>query len=220
MNRPPRLATSASALAVSAALLLTSCGSSDDESKDSDKIAGAEQGDRKKSASPSASASGTAERPKTDLPSDVKLSFNPEKTGDTVKDAVLRDNTDFIRALNAAIVAGDPRLPALEFFTEGEAAASSQSWVKSFKDAGWTVTGAVRYFNRQVTVKSKTAASLTYCGDESKGYSKVIKTGQVKRTKVTKNSYILYGAQVEKNQEGVWELVKITSTRGAATCQP
>ncbi|MGW6058725.1 hypothetical protein [Streptomyces sp. NPDC055189] len=217
MNRPLRLATVA--LTASAALLLTACGS-DDKSTDNDKIAGAEEGDQKKSASPSASASGSAERPKTDLPSDVKLSFNPEKTGDAVKDAVLRDNSDFIRALNAAIVASDPRLPALEFFTEGEAAASSQTWVKSFKDAGWTVTGSVRYFNRQVKLESKTAASLTYCGDESKGYSKVIKTDQIKRTKVTKNSYILYGARVEKNQEGVWELVKITSTRGASVCQP
>ncbi|MGW6268210.1 hypothetical protein [Streptomyces sp. NPDC055060] len=218
MNRPPRLTTVA--FTASAALLLTSCGSGDDEPKDNDKIAGAEQEGAKKSASPSASDSGNADRPKIELPSDVKLAFKPEQTGDTTKDAILRDNTDFVRALNAAIVAGDPKLPALEYFTEGEAAASSQNWVKAFKDAGWTVTGTVRYFNRQVTVNSKTAASLTYCGDESKGYSKVIKTDQIKRTKATKNSYILYGARVEKNQKGVWELVKITSTRGAAVCQP
>ncbi|MEV6754057.1 hypothetical protein [Streptomyces sp. NPDC051214] len=218
MNRPLRLATVA--LTATAALLLTACGSGDDESKDNDKIAGADKGGEKESASPTASEPAGVERPKIKLPSDVKLSFKPEQTGDTAKDAILRDNSDFIRALNAAIVAGDPRLPALEFFTEGEAAASSQNWVKAFKDAGWTVTGTVKYYNRQVAVKSKTAASLTYCGDESKGYSKVIKTGQVKRTKVTKRSYILYGAQVEKNQEGVWELVKITSTRGAAVCQP
>lgn len=218
MNRPLRLATVA--VTASVALLLTSCGSSDDESKDNDKIAGADKAGDEKSASPSTSAPEGAERPKVELPSDVKLSFTPEKTGDTVKDAILRDNADFIRALNAAITASDPRLPALEFFTEGEAAASSQSWVEAFKDAGWTVTGTVRYFNRQVTVQSKKAASLTYCGDESKGYSKVIKTGEIKRTKVTKKSYILYGARVEKNQEGVWELVKITSTRGASVCQP
>ncbi|MET9912729.1 hypothetical protein ABZZ74_39110 [Streptomyces sp. NPDC006476] len=87
-------------------------------------------------------------------------------------------------------------------------------------DAGLTVTGTVRYFDRQVSVASDNKASLTYCGDESKGYNKVIKTGEVKKTKTTKNSYVSYGVQVAKNAVGVWELVKIVSSRGADRCQP
>ncbi|MGX1911922.1 hypothetical protein ACWIID_24110 [Streptomyces phaeochromogenes] len=97
---------------------------------------------------------------------------------------------------------------------------AAQKWVQGFKDAGWTVTGTTRYFDRAVTVKSKTSAAIGYCADESKAFSKVIKTGELKGTKVTKDSYVAYSAQVTKNKQGVWELLKITSARGAAGCQP
>lgn len=212
----------AAALVASAALLLTACGGDDSGSKDNDKIAGADTGN-KTSASPTASASASAasaDRPKVELPSDVTLTFTPEQTGDAVKDAVLKDNAEMIRALNAAIVAQNPRLPSLEFYTEGEGAVAAEKWVKAFTDVGWTVTGTVRYFDRQVTVESKDSASLSYCGDESAGFSKVIKTKEVKKTAPNKDSYVAYGVQVQKNKAGVWELVKIQSTRGVDRCQP
>ncbi|MFD4620356.1 hypothetical protein [Streptomyces sp. NPDC058475] len=219
MNRPVRLATAV--LTASTALLLTACGGSDAGSDDNSKIAGTDTGaDSSASASPSASVSGSAERPTIKLPSDVKDTFTPEETGDAVKDAILRDNMELVRALDAAIVAQNPRLPALEFYTEGQGAVAAQQWVQGFKDAGWTVTGTTRYFDRTVKVKSETGAAIGYCADESQAFSKVIKTGEVKRTKVTKGSYVAYSAQVTKNKRGVWELVKITSTRGAAGCQP
>ncbi|MGA4849870.1 hypothetical protein ACOBQB_27845 [Streptomyces sp. G5(2025)] len=215
MHRSTRRA--AAALTASAALLLTACGGSDDN-KDNDKIAGADAGSEK-SASPSASADGV-DRPEIKLPSDVKLTFTPERAGDPVKDAVLRDNADMIRALNMAIVAGDPQLPALEYYTEGEGAVAARDWVKSFKDAGWTVTGTVRYFDRNVKVKSKDSAAIGYCADESKGFTKDVKTDEIKRTRVTKDSYVAYSAQLRKNEQGVWELMKMASTRGATGCQP
>ncbi|NEC87641.1 hypothetical protein [Streptomyces sp. SID12501] len=210
----------AAALVASAALLLTACGGDDSGSKDNDKIAGADTGSETP-ASPTASASAaSADRPKIELPSDLAYTFTPEGTGDAVKDAVLKDNAEMIRALDAAIVAQNPRLPALEFYTEGEGAVAAQQWVKAFTDAKWTVTGTVRYFDRQVTISSKESASLTYCADESKGFSKVIKTNEIKKTPVSKDSYVAYGVQVQKNKDGVWETLKIQSTRGADGCQP
>ncbi|MDQ1038308.1 hypothetical protein QFZ75_004724 [Streptomyces sp. V3I8] len=220
MNRRPTV-LAALTLTAAAALTLSACGGGgdSDEDKANDKIAGADTG-TEKSASPSASETAAAGRPKIELPSDFKHSFTPDGSGDTVKNAILKDNAELVRALDAAIIAQDPRLPALEFYTEGEGAVAAQKWVKAFTDAGWTVTGSVRYFDRQVTVSSKNAASLSYCADESKAFSKVIKTGEIKKTEVTKKSYVAYGAQVEKNDEGVWELMKISSTRGADRCQP
>ncbi|KAA0930473.1 hypothetical protein [Streptomyces apricus] len=219
MNRRPTL-LAALTLTAAAALTLSACGGGDsDGGKANDKIAGADT-DTKKSASPTASEEAVAKRPTIDLPSDFKHSFTPDGSEDAVKDAILKDNAELVRALDAAIIAQDPRLPALEFYTEGEGAVAAQKWVKAFSDAGWTVTGSVRYFDRQVTVNSKNAASLSYCADESKAFSKVVKTGEIKKTEVTKKSYVAYGAQVEKNDEGVWELMKISSTRGADRCQP
>ncbi|MDX3456933.1 hypothetical protein PV396_34135 [Streptomyces sp. ME02-8801-2C] len=211
-------------VAASALLLTTACGGSDGKSTSEDdaKVAGA--GARSAvSASPAVSASAPAasdDRPKIELPADITHTFTPAETGDPVKDAVLKDNAELIRALDAAIVAQNPRLPALEFYTEGEGAVAAERWAQAFVDAGWTVTGVVRYFDRQVSVSSQSTASLSYCGDESKGFSKVIKTGEVKKTPPSKDSYVVYGVQVRKNKAGVWELVKITSTRGADRCQP
>ncbi|MEV8596623.1 hypothetical protein [Streptomyces sp. NPDC052012] len=216
MNRRSTLLAAVSLTTV-AALSLSACGSGDESDHRDDRIAGA---DLSGSGAPSSSATESVRRPTVKLPSDVKLAFTPEETGDSVKDAILRDNAEFIRALNAAIVAQNPRLPVLEYYTEGEGAAAAQQWVQQFMDAGWTVTGTTRYFDRAVKVKSESSAAIGYCGDESKGYSKVIKTGELKGTQVTKDSYVAYSAQVAKNKQGVWELVKIASTRGAAGCQP
>ncbi|WP_159074197.1 hypothetical protein [Streptomyces dioscori] len=217
MNRRPTL-LAALTLTAAAALTLSACSGDSPESDSKDKVE-ATAGSQK-SASTSASEEAAARRPAIELPSDVKLSFTPEASEDPVEKAILKDNAQLVRALSAAIVAQDPRLPALEFYTEGEGAVAAQKWVKAFVDVGWTVTGDTRYFDRQVTVGSKGTASLTYCADESKAFSKVIKTGEIKGTEVTKESYVAYGVQVEKNDEGVWELMKISSTRGADKCQP
>ncbi|MFC8066251.1 hypothetical protein [Streptomyces sp. NPDC057293] len=217
MNRRPTFLTAAT-FATAAALTLSACGGGADDSGDNDKIPGADTGQTSTPASPTTPVSG--ERPKVTLPSDVKDVFSPEATGKSVEDAILRDNAEFVRALDAAIVAQDPRLPALEFYTEGEGAAAAEKWVQGFKDAGWTVTGTTRYFDRAVKVKSATSAAIGYCADESKAYSKVVKTGELTGTKVSKNSYVAYSVEVAKNKQGVWELVKIASARGATGCQP
>ncbi|MFD5697539.1 hypothetical protein [Streptomyces lasiicapitis] len=220
-RRPVLLA--AAAMTAVAVVSLSACGGGDDGggSKSGDeKIEGAGQGGEEGSPSPSGSTGPGVERPKVELPGDVSNTFTPEEAGDPVQDAILGDNAEFVRSLDAAIAAGDPELPALAFYTEGEAAASAHQWVKSFKDKGLTITGTTRYYDRKVKLGSKGTASLTYCADESKAFTKDIKTKKVKETKVTKDSYVVYGAQVEKNKHGVWELIKMSSTRGAAVCQP
>ncbi|MER7349441.1 hypothetical protein ABT390_28980 [Streptomyces aurantiacus] len=220
-RRRPTLLAAAAMTAVTV-FSLSACGGDDGGSKSDEKIEGAGQGSEEKSPSPSAPEDQEqgAERPKIELPGDVTNTFTPEKAGDPVQDEILGDNAEFVRALDAAIAAGDPELPALAFYTEGEAAASAHQWVKSFKDKGLTITGTTRYYDRKVKVGSETTASLTYCADESKAFTKDIKTKKVKETKVTKDSYVVYGAQVRKNKDGVWELIKMSSTRGASVCRP
>ncbi|MFF1712999.1 hypothetical protein [Streptomyces sp. NPDC058268] len=218
MNRPIRLATVA--LTASAALLLTACGSGDDESKDNDKIAGAEQEGGKKSASPSASPAEDAGRPKIKLPDDLTMTFEEPRTGDAVKKAVLADNAERMRAVNAAITGTDPKGEAVGYYNTGKALEAAVTWVGKFKDADLSMTGDVRYYDRQVTLKDKKTATLSFCADEGKGYTKKKKTGKVDKTPVTKNSYVSYNTQLVKNDNGTWQTSQIISTRGAAQCQP
>ncbi|MEW2306978.1 hypothetical protein AB0958_44880, partial [Streptomyces sp. NPDC006655] len=195
-------------------------GGSGDKSDSNSKIAGADTG-AAASASPSASTSTASDgRPKITLPSDVTLTFEGAKTGDAVKDAVLADNAEMMRAVDAAIAGTDPKGEGVGYYTTGKALGASLSWVAQWKKANVTITGEIRYYDRNVTLKGKTAAILTFCGDESKGFSKNKKTNKINKTPVTKNSYVTYNTRLDKNSDGVWQTSQIISTRGAARCQP
>ncbi|MFG3017006.1 hypothetical protein ACGFZQ_00345 [Streptomyces sp. NPDC048254] len=222
MTRRSRLLTTATA-GVTAALLLAGCGGGDGDKSDSnDKITGADTGaSASTSASPSASASAvTGGRPKITLPSDMTLTFEGGQTGDAVKDAVLADGAERARAEDAAITGTDPKGEGLAYYNTGKALEATLSWVAQFKKANVTITGVVRYYDRKVTLKSKTSAILTFCGDESKGFSKNKKTNKINKTPVTKDSYVSYNTRLDKNSDGVWQTSQIISIRGAAQCQP
>jgi hypothetical protein len=219
----PRSSLPSTAVAgLAAALLLTGCGDGDGGAKAASKASSVPTTTgASASASPSASASTSSDgRPKITLPSDVTLTFEGGRTGNAVKDAVLADSAEMTRAVDAAIAGTDPKGEAMGYYTTGKALEASVSWVAQFKKADVTITGIVRYYDRKVTLKSKTAAVLTYCGDESKGFSKEKKTGKVNRTPVTKDSYVTYNTRLDKNSDGVWQTSQIISTRGAAQCQP
>jgi hypothetical protein len=220
VTRRSRLLTTATA-GVTAALLLAGCGGGDGDKSDSnDKIAGADTG-APTSASPSASASAVESgRPKITLPSDVTLTFEGGQTGDAVKDAVLADGAERARAEDAAITGTDPKGEGLAYYNTGKALEATLSWVAQFKRANVTITGVVRYFDRKVTLRSKTSAILTFCGDESKGFSKNKKTGKINKTPVNKDSYVSYNTRLDRNSDGVWQTSQIISIRGAAQCQP
>ncbi|MFJ3761164.1 hypothetical protein [Streptomyces sp. NPDC090080] len=220
-RRSRRLLTTATA-GVTAALLLAGCGGGDGDKSDSNgKIAGADTGGSA-SASPSASASAAESggRPKITLPSDMTLTFEGGQTGDPVKDAVLADGAERARAEDAAITGTDPKGEGLAYYNTGKALEATLSWVAQFKKADVTITGVVRYYDRKVTLRSKTSAILTFCGDESKGFSKNKKTHKVNKTPVNKDSYVSYNTRLDKNSDGVWQTSQIISTRGAAQCQP
>ncbi|MCX4665227.1 hypothetical protein OG453_00815 [Streptomyces sp. NBC_01381] len=218
MNRRTMPVTAA--LAATAALLLTACGGGDgDKASDKDKIAGADQG-AKKSASPSASADAGTDRPKITLPKDDILKFGDATTGDAKKDAVLADNAERHRAIDAAIIKGDPSSEAVQFYSEGDAAASAVQWIKSVVDDGYSVTGTVRFYDREVQFRADGSARLTYCGDESKWFGKDRKTDKPEKTPVTKKSYVFYDASLKKSAKGVWKTTAVSSERGADQCQP
>jgi hypothetical protein len=207
----------AAALAATAALLLTACGSGDDNSKANDKIAGADT-DGSKSASPSASASDSVERPDITLPSGVEDVFESWKTGNATQDAVLADAARAQTAMNDAILKGKTDTPGLTFYYKDKALTSSVKWVQKWLDAGVSYTGTTRYFNPQVKLFDGKSAGASFCADETKAYNKDRKTGTVDKTPASDDSYVLYNTRLEKNEQGIWQTSAGTSVRGSKTC--
>ncbi|WP_407560550.1 hypothetical protein [Streptomyces sp. 184] len=215
---PRALSAAALAAAATLSLLLTACGGDEDgDTPQDDKIQGADKGEEPPSPSPSEEAAG---RPEIKLPEDLEITFSPEETGDPVEDAVLRDNAERMKAVQSAIAGLDPKYEALNYYNTDQALGETSEWVEQFKDEKLTVTGAVRYVDRQVTLNEDDTATLTFCADESKGYSKSLETGKVNVTPVTKDSYVIYNTKLQKSDEGVWRTTGIISERGAAECQP
>ncbi|ELP69979.1 hypothetical protein ACKI1I_17925 [Streptomyces turgidiscabies] len=211
----------AAALVASAALLLTACGGDDGESKDNDKIAGADTGET--SASPTASASASAasaDRPKIELPADLTYTFEWPKTGDKDKDAALSDSEQFLKAVDMAIAEQNPLHKAYLYYSEGEAAAGSERFIQGFVDRKGRITGAKRYFDARVNVNSDGTAGLVYCEDQSKAYDKSLTTGKTNVTAASKDSYVLYSSQLRINKHGIWVTQTLTSERGSSVCQP
>ncbi|MFJ4241640.1 hypothetical protein ACIP17_13645 [Streptomyces iakyrus] len=210
----------AAALVATAALLLTACGSGDGSSKSNDKIAGADAGGTPTSASPSAGASGPADRPKITFPEGVENKFEGWRTGDPAENAVLSDVTQTVNAVDDAILRGDTNSATLAYYRQGKALVSAQKWVRAWLDEDLTWTGSTRYFNPKVKVADSDTAAAVYCADESKAYNKNRKTGTVDKSPSDESPYVTYSTQLKKNSKGVWQTTEVLSKRGDKTCAP
>ncbi|MFI8170583.1 hypothetical protein ACIPM2_19205 [Streptomyces sp. NPDC086081] len=219
MNRRPTLLAALS-LTAAAALTLSACGSDgSSETKDNDKIAGADTGD-KTSASPAASAQASAGRPEIDLPSDLSYTFDWPKTGDKDKDAILSDGEQSIKAVDLAIVNQNALDKPYLYYYEGEAAASTQKFIQNYVDHKAAITGSYRFYAPDVAVGKDGTASFSYCEDQGRAYVKYLKNDEVKKTEVTAKSYVAYHTSLKRNDKGVWVVQKMVSQSGSPKCQP
>jgi hypothetical protein len=204
----------ATALAASAALLLTACGSS---SPSSGKIVGA-QGPA--SASPSPSPSSAAGRPTFTFPPDMKYVFEGGSTGDAVKDQILSDNEQMIKSEDYAIITDNLKTPGLSFYSTEDALVSAYHWIKQTLDGGYTLTGTSRYYNRNVAWINGDSAGISYCLDQSQEFGKIRKTGKVLKTPTTPKSFVLFIVRMQKNAAGVWQTNYVDSFEGDKKCTP
>ncbi|RZB17539.1 hypothetical protein StrepF001_20985 [Streptomyces sp. F001] len=207
------------AAAATAALLLAGCGD-DGDAKANEEIAGADTGSEGSSASPTASATESVERPMINLPSDLTYTFDWPKTGDGDKDAVLNDGQQFIKAVDIAIAEQDPLNKAYRFYSEGAAAAGTQDFIQEFVEYKDRITGKKHYYDAKVQVNDDGTAGLVYCEDQNKAYNKSLKNGKMAVTPESKDNYVLYNSRLRVNKEGIWVTETLTSQRGSAVFQP
>ncbi|MGI5427835.1 hypothetical protein [Streptomyces sp. CA-179760] len=209
------LTTTAAALAVTAALLLTACGGGGEESPDDSKGA-----DTKSSPSATASTSAPSgpERPEITIPSSFQLTFESWTSSDPVRQAVLDDAKEEVRAGYAAIIANDPDSEAVAFYdTEGVRGLTKQ-WIKSYTDKNLTVIGRLPAFDPKITLaETGEGASLTYCTDESEAKTRDRETGKVEGNPAGTSPYVVYSVSLVKNEQGVWQNSSVHSERGGCS---
>ncbi|AMW12224.1 hypothetical protein A4E84_23640 [Streptomyces qaidamensis] len=206
------LTTTATAFATAAALLLTACGGGDDASSDDIKGAG------DSSPGPTASKTSAApavKRPVIKLPSSFQLTFENWTSSDPVKQAVLDDGKEQLRAGYEAIIENDPDSKNRAFYDTKNGFLQSRQWIKTYTDKNLTVIGKLPVFDPKVTLsKDKAAASLSYCTDESKASTRNRRTGEVKGNPAGTDPEVFYVISMGKSPQGVWQAVSARSERG------
>lgn len=197
------------ALVASATLLLTACGGGGDDSP-ADEIEGAGKGSAKPSAT--ASDSSGVDRPKITLPESFKADFVGWTDSDPKVQSVLDDGKERLRGTYAAIGEADPKADYLAFYSARSALASGEKWVEGYK--GLTITGEVKAFDPQAKIREKGRATLFYCVDESKGFSKDLRTGKKEGTPEGESPKVQYRTALEKNDDGVWMTTSVETAPG------
>jgi hypothetical protein len=133
----------AAALATTAALLLTACGSGDD---DTDRAVATP----KASASPSA-APATENKPDgvdVSLPADMNLVFDWTKPK-AKNEAAMEDATNYIRSIYQGVDKGTTKSAAVATYATGGGLKYANTQIDAYIEGGWTVTGTRRHSVRR-----------------------------------------------------------------------
>ncbi|MEV6761003.1 hypothetical protein AB0N16_10205 [Streptomyces sp. NPDC051105] len=220
-----RTLPAAAALAATAALLLTACGSGDDKASDNDKIAGADQ--ETKTPTPSASTSGAPAEDKPDgvdlsLPKDMNLVFDWAKPKDKNEEAAMGDAANFVRAIYQGIDKRTTKTAAVTTYSTGDGLRYAKAQINSRLDGDWTATGTRRHYDATTRSASNgSSVEVDFCVDSSKFYTKEVKTGKVLTSEPGIGDYDYFRIVMVKypTAEGLWQASKVYVQAKAAKCQ-
>ncbi|MFH8291309.1 hypothetical protein [Streptomyces sp. NPDC018059] len=222
MNR--RTTPVAIALAATAALFLTGCGSGgDDTSEDKDKIAGADQGAAKpkKSTEPAESADTNPDGVDLSLPKDMKLVFDWDEPADKDEAAAMDDARHFVRSIYRGVAQQTVRDPAVSAYATDKGLSYARTQIQSRVDAGLTSTGTRRHYQEK-TRKSPNgnAVEVSFCVDSSKFYSKEVKSKKVRKGAAGPASYDFFKIVMTKfpGKDDLWRASLVFVTEKAEQC--
>jgi hypothetical protein len=152
------------------------------------------------------------------LPDSFQVSFENWTDSDPVKQAVLNDAKEEVRAGYAAITSNNPDSEAVAFYDTKGVVPQTKAWIKTYTDKNLTVMGKLPVFDPKVVLASnKRGAAVTYCTDESKAYTKNRKTGEKLGNPEGTSPYVSYSISFAKNAQGVWQNTSQHGKRGACS---
>ncbi|MCL7424158.1 hypothetical protein [Streptomyces sp. YS415] len=215
----------AAALATTAALLLTACGSEDDKSSANDKIAGAEQNTGKPTKSAQPSGAPAQDRPDgvdVSLPKDMKLVFDWARPEGENEAAAMDDAANFLRAIYRGVDKRTTKDAALTAYGTGDGLRYGQVQINEWIKGGWTATGTRRHYDATTRSASNgSSVEVAFCSDASKFYGKEVKTGKVLKTEPSLKDFGHYKIIMVKvpTGDGLWQASKVFVETGAEQCQ-
>ncbi|MDQ1028530.1 hypothetical protein QF035_006112 [Streptomyces umbrinus] len=215
----------AAALAATAALLLTACGSGDDKSSDNDKIAGADQGAEtpKESAKPSgAPAEDKPDGVDVSLPKDMNLIFDWDKPKDKNEAAAMDDAANFLRAIYRGVDKRTTKDAAVTAYATGEGLNYAKVQINEWIKGGWTATGTRRHYDATTrSAPNGKSVEVAFCADTGKFLGKEVETGKVLEAKPSIKDFGYYKIIMVKlpTSEGLWQASKVFVETGAEKCQ-
>jgi hypothetical protein len=215
----------AAALAATAALLLTACGTGDAKSSDNDKIADAGQRAETPEESGEPSAAPAEDKPDgadVSLPKDMNLVFNWDRPKDKNEAAAMQDAANFVRAIYRGVDERTTKDAAVVAYSTGDGTRYAKTQIDTRLDGGWTATGTRRHY--QATTRSApngNSVEVAFCVDSSKFYSKEIETGKVLKgaPNITDFDYFKIVMVKLPTGDGLWQASKVYVEAKAAKCQ-
>jgi len=215
----------AAALAATAALLLTACGSEDDKSSDNDKIAGADQGAETPKESTEPSAAPEEDKPDgvdVSLPKDMNLVFDWEKPKAKNEAAAMDDAANFFRAIYRGVDKRTTKDAAVAAYATSDGLHYANTQINAWIEGGWTATGTLRHYDATTRSASNgTSVEVAFCADAGKFYGKEIKTKKVLKTEPSIEDFDYYKIIMVKYPTGedLWQASKVYVETKAAKCQ-
>lgn len=215
----------AAALAATAALLLTACGSGNDKSSGNDKIAGADQAAEtpKESASPSgAPAEDKPDGVDVSLPKDMNLVFDWGKPKDKNEAAAMDDAANFLRAIYRGVDKRTTKDAAVTAYSTGDGLHYAQVQINEWIKGGWTATGTRRHYDATTRSASNgKSVEVAFCADTGKFYGKEVKTGKVLKTEPSLKDFGYYRIVMVKvpTGDGLWQASKVFVETAAEKCR-
>ena len=216
----------AAALTATAALLLTACGSGDDNSTANDKIAGAEQttATPTKSAEPSAAAAATDKPDGVDvsLPKDINLVFDWTKPTNKNEAAAMDDAANFIRAIYRGVDKRTAKDAAVTAYSTGGGLHYAQVQINEWIKGGWTASGTLRHYDATTrSAANGNSVEVAFCSDSSKFPGKEFKTGKILTSTPSIADYDHFKIVMVKfpTSDDLWQASNVSVETEASECQ-
>lgn len=137
-------------------------------------------------------------------------------TGDPVKDKILADNVQVLRAMDVWSSTGSFDSPGVSTYISAAVHAAYQAQMAQYHASGKVPGGLARFYDRKVVAHDAKSGRVIVCEDGRQGYDQDAKTG--KQIPDSSDGIVAITITVLKDSSGVWQAVLFNKAKNPALC--